>query len=194
MARQGMTSSIGSSAAIALTAFALLWAFGAYNRLMRERAKVIRAFADLGQVVEERAAVLLAVSHAQLLHTGQAQSENLWHRMEACVQQAANAVAHAHVKPMDGERIAAVRAALRILDESLEAVQSHGIAQAHAPWPLEVQHQLARCDARLLTQSERFDVDASTYNESIAQFPTLVVARLFGLRATQTLQRHSSSI
>ena len=158
---------------------------------MRERGQVIRAFGALNPAIEERAAVLLTVSHAQLLNTRDGASQALWSAMEACVQQAANTAAHAATKPLDAKRVAALAKALQALGDALAAVQSAETAKegspASAPWPPEVQAQLARSDARLLMLTEDFDAKVADYNASVAQFPTLVVAWLFGLKAAQTL-------
>ncbi len=174
---------------IALSAAALLvfWAFGAYNRLMRERAAAIKCFADLGHATEERAAVLLRMAHAQLVHVSDAEQESLWHRMEACVQQSANAAAHAAVRPLDAPRIKALSIAQSALAQALDAVRTGSQDLAGAPWPGEVQQDLARSEARVMTQSENFDACVAVYNESIAQYPTGALAWLFGLRAAQTL-------
>ena len=169
-----------------------LWCFGAYNRLVRERGQVIRAFGALNPAIEERAAVLLTVSHAQLLNTRDAAQQALWSAMEACVQQAANSAAHAATKPLDAKRVAALSRSLLALDQALAAVQSAGQMPSHlpgsAPWPSEVQAQLARSDARLLMLTEDFDAKVADYNASLAQFPTLLVAWLFGLKPAQTLR------
>jgi LemA protein len=171
-----------------------LWTFGAYNRLMRERAAATRAFGQTASAIEARAEVLLAMSHAQLLHTAEPALQALWHRMEACVQQAANTAAHASVRPLDPVRMAALSAGLAALDASVQDAQRKTQGQFNAPWPVEIQSQLARCDARLLTQSEAFGAAVALYNESIGQFPTLLVAKLFGFGPAMALQRNTPTL
>ncbi len=165
----------------------IFWAFGAYNRLMRERGRAIAAFSVLARDIEDRSTVLLRMAHAQLVHLADAQQESLWHRLEACVQQSANAVAHAAVRPLDGDRVATLAAAQSALSAALNDVRHDTHDLAGAPWPSEVQVELSRTEARVMTQGENFNALVVAHNESLAQFPTSALAWVFGLKPARTL-------
>ena len=45
---------------------------------------------------------------------------------------------------------------------------------------LTLQAQLAGCENRILTERERFNEAAKTYNQSVRRFPSSVIAKMFG--------------
>ncbi len=159
----------------------LFWSVGAYNRVVRLRAAAVRAFAAFAHAHEARLALLLRISHARLLHLGSAEESRVWHDAELAVQTCANASAYARLRPLEAARIVSLTHQLSEVAQRMESARLSQQDLAGAPWPMELQIELATHDAALLTHGTTFNACVTEYNQSIAQWPAAGLALLFGL-------------
>ena len=168
--------------AAAVAVLLVLWAVGAYNRLVRLRAAIVRQFAPVDAQFQLRHTQLL-----QLLDALAPALANAAPRIEAlraaCVQVEA-ACAHARVRPGAAGAITSLRLADAILGE----------ARSRLPVPstpgselAALNAQLQATDATLAFARKQFDAAVIDYNHAVHQFPTLLLVGLFGFRGAATL-------
>ncbi|WP_313075203.1 LemA family protein [Melaminivora sp.] len=176
----------------ALAAVLLFWGVGAYQRLVRLRAAVLKAFAAL----ETQLARLLALM-AEFDAGLEAQApvgEGEIHAQRQAVQAAAAALraalAAARARPLDALAIAALARRARALNSAwaalvqAPALQDEGVAAPSlAPW-VQQREELA-LQGRLARQ--QFNTAVTRYNEAVAQFPAGVLAWCCGFRKGRVL-------
>lgn len=166
------------------------WALGAYNRLVRLRAGIKQSFANVEAQIRQRD-VLLA---QWLIDCGgalgaDAQSTQAPHTVialrGACVQVMA-AVDHARAAPSGAQAMASLRLAEEVLMGARGRLSTELAAHARAnlAWDTLTQtDELAAADAALGFARGQFNEAVFVYNDAAMQFPTWVIAGLFGFRA-----------
>jgi LemA protein len=175
----------------------LFWAVGAYNRLVRLRAGVRKAFAALDEQLV-RQIVWVQGCLPESLRDGGAQTAPIelqdettaaWARLLAASDQFAAALAHARADVADVPTMAAVVLA----HESLRNALTHALATAIPPDAVPSADRLQTRWLRLLHQSlplrAAFNDAAQTYNHAITQFPASLLARTAHLRPAGTATR-----
>lgn len=173
---------------IAAAALLLFWALGAHNRLVALRNDIIAAWAQVDEPLQRRGAALraLVAGLREHLHDeGGALEAAL--TAQSRLQAAAQALrARPALAPRAGELSAAessLSAALARLLALLE--QRAGLAAADDLAP----HLAALRDAaqRLGFARQLFNDTVGRYNAAVHQFPTRLLAGLFGFGAAGTL-------
>ena len=168
-----------------LAAVLAFWMVGAYNRLVGLRSAILAArlrmdealllrgatLAPLVSALREPLAAEQGALDALLVAHGQADGASASLRATAV---AAPAAAADWVKSEAALASAASRV-LALLEQNLELRMDEAVAALVSTW-IESQAQLGF--ARQL-----FDAAALAYNEALAQFPTRLLARLFGFGA-----------
>lgn len=184
-----MQSSMSSLVFWVLLAVAFFWAVGAYNRLVRLRAQVGQAFAALDaqlvrQLVWVQGCLPPALRGGAPLPPGRAEGPvgAAWASLRAASEQFAHSLAAARARPLDAAALAALSSARGVLETSWQRVWTlgedpEGLALAE---PLLGQHE--QLLAQALPLCEAFNRAVLGYNQAIAQFPALLLARLFGFR------------
>jgi LemA protein len=167
---------------VTLAAVLVFWAVGAYNRLMAMRNNILRGFAPVDQQLALRHALLQRLiealapalpDHAQTLAAVQA----------AC-SQAQTALAHARSHPGAAGALNSLRLAEAILLETRTRLPATTSADADlAEWHV----QLGAAEAALQFALTRFNNAVLEYNRAVQQFPTRLLAGLFGFRAAGAL-------
>lgn len=170
-----------------LPALLLFWGLGAYNRLVRLRSEAIGSFGEvdtqLARQVEFIGASLPSPDDPG--HT--AELAALWKALHAAATQLSVGLAATRNRPLDAAATSALSAAGDAVRSSWSRVQgdAHDLAGSAVPesiaavWQqLESQSQHAR---------DRFNHAVTRYNGGIRQFPALLIARTFGLRAAGLL-------
>ena len=174
-----------------LSAVALFWAVGAYNRLVRLRSEANQAFAALEaelmrQVHLVHECVPPEEDQAQSQFTG---GSAFWGGLQGAAAQLQASLAAARSRPLDPDRIAALGAAQEILGmawDRAERDDAHDLAGPRLPEDLSGERaQLVR-----MTQAatEHFNQAVGRYNEAIEQFPALLLAWLFGFHRGRGLR------
>lgn len=149
---------------LALLATLVFWMLGAYNRLVALRAAIGAAWVQLDEVLQGRVATGTALAerqHGASLHAGMLK-----------VQQAAETLRQ---RPAAAERAAALAAAESALGQTLAAcVDALGVA---APDELAAYQALQQ---PLDFARQLFNQAVARYNAALAEFPTRLIARIFG--------------
>ncbi len=177
-------------------ALLLFWGIGAYNRLVRLRAAVARAFAALDeqlvrQLVWIQGGLPEALRDGPHTTPGELNDEvtAAWGRLHAASEQLAVALAQARAQPLD----VAAMAALVMSHEALRTAWAHALADAVPPDAVPSADRLQARWMRLLHQSlplrAAFNDAAQSYNQAIRQFPASLLAHLFGFQPAGTVTR-----
>ena len=177
----------------------VFWAVGAYNRLVRLRAAIKQAFTATESQIRQRDALLAQwaeASRAQAQATGESHAADAV--LAACAQVLA-ASDHARAWPSGARAIAGLRLAEEVLGDARARLNTELAAMAPmvpmspmsltrpviAPTPQA--EALAAVDASLGFARHQYNDAAQTYNDAVAQFPTWVIAGVFGFRAAGAL-------
>lgn len=174
-------------AAWAVAAILLFWAVGAYNRLVSLRNDISRAFVPVDAQIRERhrlieqwvEALRPSLQDAKVLDGVIAASGQL---------QAACDVVRS--RPSAARPMASLRMAEETLDEARERVRSELPSRPEQLARLgvaELAEELASADNTLGFARRQFNEATQHYNEALDQFPTWVIAGLFGFRGAGTL-------
>lgn len=174
----------------ALAAVLLFWGVGAYNRLVRLRTEVGRAFSALATQLLQRDGLLLRWGEAMaafLEHDASADGE----LRDAC-EQLRRAVERAGSRPHVAGLIDELRAADAAVAAARSAVaaelafDAHHLSAVGAGLGAEVKRvgaELDSCDAALGFAREEFNRRVVAYNHALMQFPTVLITGMFGFRA-----------
>ena len=173
-------------AAWAGAAAMLFWSVGAYNRLVWLRGDLIQRFGPFEEQFKQRHALLLQQldALAPVLANASAQAAPRLDALRAACQQAENACAHARTRPGAAGAITSLRLAEAILGEARARVPVPTTAGTALP---ELAVRLAAVDTTLAFARQQFNQAVEVYNHAIRQFPTRLLAGLFGFRAGGTL-------
>jgi LemA protein len=167
----------------------LFWAVGAYNRLVRLRAAIKQTFASVEAHVRQRDALLAqwlgACSGALGGSADSAEVHTINAVRGACVQVMA-AVDHARASPGDAQAIASLRLAEEVLIGARGRLSTELAAHSRSnlAWDTVMQtDELAAADGTLGFARGQFNGTVQAYNDAATQFPTWIIAGLFGFRA-----------
>lgn len=171
-----------------LLALLLFWAVGAYNRLIRLRSAVLQAFGALDAhwqrwiaLVAEYAASRIGMPEPDTRPAGVGASLRA---LDAAAAQFSASLAVVRARPLDGDAVAALLAAEKVLDTAwqgmtLEQARSaDGVAPpALAPWI----HQREQLALHVGEARRLFNEAVARYNHGAGQFPANLLAWLFGM-------------
>jgi LemA protein len=179
-----------------VVAVLMFWSVGAYNRLVRLRNAILRAFAALNQQFEARHALLLRQLE---LFTARVPSRDVQALHAACAQVETARLA-AKREPGSAETINSLRLALHILAQVRSRIDAEdrladppAAASAEpepasdAAHPLALTQQLAACEHGLRFAQDQFNHAVIEYNAALAQFPTAWLGAMFGFRSAGAL-------
>lgn len=174
-----------------VAALLLFWGVGAYNRLVRLRADVNAAFAALDAQLAQQASLVDACLPPDAWEASSRfdGGSPFWAGLQGAAAQFSASLAAARVKPLEPGRMAALGAAQEVLEmawERAERDDAHDLAGPRLPG------QVTQERAQLVRQAQaatlQFNRAVEHYNESIAEFPALLVAWLFGFKAGRGLR------
>jgi LemA protein len=167
-----------------MVAVGVFWALGAYNRLMRLQSQVqqtfnalelrLLEFTELVQQVLSDVVVSSAPWRAEMPLT---QAAKHWSRLQESARQMAMALARMHEHPLQADSVVGVRQT----QQELQAAWDNLLApSAYRQAVSDALQQ--RWQAQLLLaqpDTERFNQAVEQYNQAIAEFPAVLLARLF---------------
>lgn len=172
-----------------LLAILVFWAVGAVNRLQRLRQAIFDAQPQLAVQLQQRREWLpRMVAALRPLMPEEAAS---FDRAVAAGAQADAALALLQAKPIAPGPINSLSLAESVLDDAVHPLllrhEADDAAQTWVQEWLTIQSQLA-------TARQRFNDAARLYNEGARQFPTNIIAVLWGFRAAALLEapRHTA--
>lgn len=164
------------------------WMLGAHNRVVGLRAAIAEAWAQLDALLEQRAAVLVALAQQlwDLWPNGRGAVESL----RSAQQQLQVAAQALRARPAR----ATAAASLATAEGALEATVARVLNQVESDPGLHAHEAVAtqmlalfEFGPRLLDARQRFNKAAAVYNEAIDQFPTSLLAPVFRFEAAGPL-------
>jgi len=177
-------------AALALLVF---WSLGAYNRLVRLRAQVANRFAELQKALLRyqdlvQDAVTAAASDPEHWRStaSLATIASQWGRLQVAASQAAMALARMNEHPLLPPSAQEVDAACAELDAAWLALVHPDIYAVGITESLCLRWQ--ELGVLIQPDRQRFNDAIAAYNEAIAEFPAVLIARSFKFLPAQGLQ------
>jgi LemA protein len=173
---------------LVLLALTVFWTVGGYNRLMRLKSALSDAFSGIDFQFKDR--------HDVLLKLAEAAAEFLHHQPLTLTEllQARSASSSAHdavrARPSQAHLVRALMAAEQKLNQQLDnlwATGSDNLALLADPKIRELAQQLITIQSKLAFSCQAFNVSVQHFNAAQRQFPTLLIARLFGFSAALDL-------
>ncbi len=171
----------GHAVTLAIVVIGAAWVVGAYNRLIRLRAEALARWADLDAALAARAAQVGRLLDATATHYPNAAA-----RIEA-LRAASRQVDAARDHARAQRAAAAALISLRVAEGIFADARGRLPAGAAVDGDSAVRADLAAADAALGYAVGAFDRASAVYAGAVRQFPTLIVATLFGFRPTGTL-------
>lgn len=181
-------------------AVALFWAVGAYNRLVRLRTGVRKAFAVLDEQLL-RQVVWMQACLPESMRGAAAAAENshdqaqlAWMRLSAASEQFAVALAQVRAQPIDGTATASLAMAHDAMVTAWEGALRDAVGQAEGDASAErLQARWVTLLHQALPLQDAYNASARAYNHAIAQFPAMVLAWLVGFRPAGLIGRLASA-
>jgi LemA protein len=160
----------------------LFWAVGAYNRLVRLRAAIVRRFAPVDEQIRLRHALLLQLADA--LTPVLTNAAPRLDALRAACEQVATACAQAKLRPGSSGAITGLRLADDVLAESRARLPPPNAPGSELA---ELVAALQASDATLAFARRQFNQAVDEYGLAVKQFPTLLLVGLFGFRPATPL-------
>ncbi len=160
----------------------VFWIVGAYNRMVRLRNALATRFASFDELSRQRHALL--ERQIGLLAAALASAGPRLDALRAASRQADAAREHARARPAAAGAVTSLRVAEEILADARARLPVQTVAGAKLP---DINAQLAAGDTTLAFARREFNAAVAAYNTAVLQFPTALVAWLFGFRPGATL-------
>ena len=157
------------------------WMLGAYNRLVRLRQAIALSFAQVDAQLQQRHELIPQLT--QVAAPFLADQPDALAAVEAARNQARAAADHAAARPNAGRTLASLALAEEVLHGALSRLMAHVKASAPLraePGLREVVEGLAAAQNRLSVAKQQFNDAVIEYNRGVRQFPTRLIAGLFG--------------
>lgn len=178
-----------------LLAVVFFWAVGAYNRLVRLRAAIHKAFAALDEQLFRQQVWIQGNLPAHMRGAATAPLElqdattAAWARLQAASDQFTVVLAQARARPIDADQTAALVLAHEAMRTAWVGVLQEAIPHDAVPSAERLQERWMRLLHQSLPLRTAFNDAAQAYNRAIAQFPASLLARLVGFRPAGSLTR-----
>jgi LemA protein len=186
-----MSVSLWVVLAVGLVVF--FWAVGAYNRLVRLKNAIANAFGQIDVQLKRRYDLipnLVEVARRYLAHEAQT--------LEAVIaarNQARTAEQTAAGNPLNAGALGALAGAEQLLGGALgklfAVVEDYPDLKADQNMR-ELSEELASTENRVGFARQAYNDQVLEFNDAAAQFPTLIVARLFGFMPQSMLESTTS--
>lgn len=180
---------------IAVFALLLFWAVGAYNRLVRLKNVIANAFGQIDVQLKRRYDLipnLVEAAKKYLLH----ERETL-EAVIAARNQARAASDAARSRPTHAPEVLALASAEQVLTGSLERLfaLTEAYPELKADQTIrELGEELTSTENKVAFARQAYNDCVLDYNNAQAQFPTLLVARLFGFASAAMLRATESAV
>jgi LemA protein len=180
---------------LGLLLLAVFWAMGAYNRLVRLKNAIANAFGQIDVQLKRRYDLipnLVEVARKYLAH----ESETL-EAVIAARNQARNAEQTVAASPSNAGAMGALVGAEQVLGGAMGRL--FALAESYPELKAdqtmrELSEELSSTENRVGFARQAYNDHVLAYNDAAAQFPTLIVARLFGFLPMPMLEATSSAV
>ncbi|WP_077038100.1 LemA family protein [Pelomonas sp. KK5] len=171
-----------------VAAILFFWGIGAYNRLMRLRNAIGDAYTLLDQHLSERAALCtkLLASLRPLLPSEQSALDSL----DSAQGEAQAAAQAARAKPYAGDPVASLAVASAVHAAALTRLMSLIEHQAELREQAGIDtmvDELKLIERQRAFARQVFNLAVSQYNEAARQFPTRILAGMYGFAEARSL-------
>jgi LemA protein len=178
---------------VGLFALILFWAVGAYNRLVRLKNAIANAFGQIDVQLKRRYDLipnLVEVARKYLAH----EAETL-EAVIAARNQARNAEQTVAASPGNAGAMGALAGAEQVLGGAMGRL--FALAEAYPDLKAdqtmrELSEELASTENRVGFARQAYNDHVLAFNDAAAQFPTLIVARLFAFLPMPMLESTAS--
>lgn len=158
----------------------LIWGIGIYNGLVKKQEAVSKAWGQVENVYQRRADLVPNLV-ALVKNYQEYEQGTLIAVTEARAKKAA--ATSVNMESYTESDLQNFQTAQNELGESLNrlivSIENYPDLKASENY-LTLQAQLAGCENRILTERERFNEAAKTYNQSLRKFPGTIIANMFG--------------
>lgn len=186
--------SVAATVGFVLALLFFFWGVGAYNRLVRLRNTIANAFGQIDVQLKRRYDLipnLVEVARKYLAHEAQT--------LEAVIaarNQASGAEKTAAANPLNGGALTALAGAEQALGGALGRLMA--VAEAYPELKgdqtlRELSEELASTENRIGFARQAYNDHVLEFNDAAAQFPTLLIARLFGFVPQAMLEATTTS-
>jgi len=170
----------------------IFWGVGAYRRLLALRSTVNKQFAVLEEVLlkfqslvqEATTAAVTAPSGWQTAVAPELGAGH-WTRLQVAANLSAMALARMQEHPLEPASAKALVATSHDLQDAWEALTHPDVYYVSVP--VELTQRWTELSISIQPDLERFNQAVLRYNEAIAMFPALLLARLFAFKPGRTL-------
>ena len=170
----------------------LFWAMGAYNRLMRLRSQGNVAFVTLealfNQYVQLVKTSIPQAGAVYAMHEaiqGKDATAAAWAGLLAATEQFNASLKVAHVRPLNGATMSALRTAFETMGLSWSRLRNLPPDLAGPALPGALLSQWEQLAFQAEMARTEFNRRVANYNQAISQFPALMLAWLFGFKPAQ---------
>lgn len=178
---------------LAVSLLVFFWAVGAYNRLVRLKNAIVNAFGQIDAQLKRRYDLipnLVEVARKYLAH----EAETL-EAVIAARNQARTAEQTAAGSPLQAGALGALAGAEQLLGGTLGRL--FAVAEAYPDLKAdqtmrELSEELASTENRIGFARQAYNDHVLAFNDAAAQFPTLIVARLFNFTPQSMLESTSN--
>ncbi|MGE5452580.1 MAG: LemA family protein [Acidobacteriota bacterium] len=181
--------SVSQIVSLSIVALLLFWAVGAYNRLIRLRNEITNAFAQIDVQLKRRHDLipnLVEVARKYLEH-----ERDTLERVTAARAQVIAAADLVKTRPNQAGPIQSLSMAEGVLANAM--TQFKAVMEAYPELKAdqnmrELSEELTHTENKVAFSRQLFNDITLDYNNAAHQFPTNVVANLFGFRTAAMLQ------
>jgi LemA protein len=184
-----------SLVSLVLLALLLFWAVGAYNRLVRLKNIIANAFGQIDVQLKRRYDLIPNLVEAAKKYL-QHERETL-EAVIAARNQARSASDAARNRPTHAPEVLALAVAEQALDGSLSRL--FALAEAYPELKAdetirELSEELTSTENKVAFSRQAYNDAVLDYNNAQAQFPALLIARLFGFAPSAMLRATESAV
>ena len=158
----------------------LIWGFSTYNGFVNKQEAMTKAWSQVENVYQRRADLVPNLV-ALVKNYAEYEQGTLIDITEARAKKAAATTVN--MENYSESDLQSFQTAQEELGESLNrlivSVENYPDLKANEEY-LTLQAQLAGCENRILTERDRFNEAAKTYNQSVRKFPSSLIAKMFG--------------
>ena len=158
----------------------LIWGIGTYNGLVKKQEAVTKAWSQVENVYKRRADLVPNLVALVKSYQEYEQGTLLAVTEARAKKAAATTINMENYSESDLKNFQTAQDELgESLNQVIVSVENYPDLKASDNY-LTLQAQLAGCENRILTERQRFNEAAKTYNQSVRRFPGNIVANMFG--------------
>lgn len=158
----------------------LIWGVGTYNGLVKKQEAVTKAWSQVENVYQRRADLVPNLVALVKSYQEYEQGTLIAVTEARAKKAAATTINMENYSESDLKNFQTAQDELgESMNQVIVSVENYPDLKASDNY-LTLQAQLAGCENRILTERQRFNEAAKTYNQSVRRFPSSIVANMFG--------------